>query len=404
MLGERILMQKRIERGIKSVQINLVMTSFPAEYGITIHYTDGTQQESSADARNLAEKYINYLNESDKKRILEEVTLLEKAFPKKSKKEIQTVSIDAVQERMPAGYHITIHYTDGTQQKNTTNAENLAKLYINYLKAEDKEWILRELETERAFIKTHPSPPYLYTQASQELQAYVDPSKKARIKSGAWNHHHITLVSDFLKTYVPLPPKTSDYDVQLRHFLEAFKTTLKNSSREINPEGALSGCIKSIQKQANVNIINIEEINQGIRQYQDALNELSKYSRYRHNHSKLACAARFFTLAWNRKNIDEVDTVLRKHKDPLYAGSRNTEQLLNDLNEALRLRINKLEMVTMPDYINPNGHLAKAIAQIQGKAQLNIISIEGINGEIDSKLQERDLNNKPADNSYNVAG
>lgn len=70
-------MRQKTEKPIKSVSIDMVQQYFEDTYRITIHYMDGTQEKSRKDARNLATHYIHYLNEQDKKDVLEEVSHLE---------------------------------------------------------------------------------------------------------------------------------------------------------------------------------------------------------------------------------------------------------------------------------------------------------------------------------------
>ncbi|CEG55572.1 hypothetical protein [Legionella fallonii] len=77
-------MKMKIEKEIQSVSVDSISESFPAQYEVTLHYKDGAQQECSTNAKVLAEQYIDYLSENDKKGVLEEIQRLEKAFPIKA--------------------------------------------------------------------------------------------------------------------------------------------------------------------------------------------------------------------------------------------------------------------------------------------------------------------------------
>ena len=75
-------MRMKIEKEIQLVNVDLILQSFPAQYQVTIHYKDGAQEKISTDARELADQYIDYLSESAKKGVLEEIQDLDRSFPR----------------------------------------------------------------------------------------------------------------------------------------------------------------------------------------------------------------------------------------------------------------------------------------------------------------------------------
>jgi hypothetical protein len=232
-----------------------------------------------------------------------------------------------------------------------------------------------------------------------------------RFLKGAWNRKNIDAVEILLKSHDPYGLKEGKYSLndnlseqeKIKNLLTDLKQQLLASKTLINTEGALARCIDTIQIKSKLVIINLHEVNKVIKtnnskyqqnnkfneknpdfSYSDAIELLTQYSYNQPYYSKGAePIVRFFKGAWNRKNIDAVQTVLKAH-DPYgliegktFAHNISEEEKINDLLSDL-----KQELIQEGKEINPKGALAKSIEKIQHHITARTIDFDDLNAEI----------------------
>jgi hypothetical protein len=207
-----------------------------------------------------------------------------------------------------------------------------------------------------------------------------------RFKNGAWNRQHLGPVLDVLVSYKYHEHPTA------QEVLTDLQKKLLAEAKELNPQGQLAKCIEKIQYMANIEVININDLNQAIRKkkykeelgekdgYKDAIRILGEY--YGHQRQvNLTPIARFFKGAWNRNNIDPVKRAVYTYQKGF---SGNTAA--NPVHELLNFLQTKL--LEEGKEINPQGELAKRIEEIQLKNDVTVINIKELNAQIKNKAED----------------
>lgn len=260
-------------------------------------------------------------------------------------------------------------------------------------------------------IFTYRNAIFLLGEYSKNKRYYV-PGLAARFFTGAWNRHNVDAVEAVLEIHNPYREgKFNDYknplseESKITLLLNDLKAQLMKSGAPINPHGALSMCIDKIQAGSKLSIINVYTLNKEIKSnntsqepvkvsharakgftYISAIHLLGQYSGNQPYYAKgWEGAARFFSGAWIRNNVDAVEAVLNSH-DPhgLHEGKFNdykNPQSEEDKIEALLTDL-KNQLITEGNEINPDGELAKIINRIQIQSNTNVIDIDDLNAEI----------------------
>lgn len=140
----RIIMSSYKAKEIQTVSIDFISESLPAHYAITLYHTDSTQLKVLTHAKYIAEHYLDYLSESAKSGVLEELQLIDAINENKQK--IQSVSLDSTSKSLPARYNITINYQDRTQKKSWVDAKTIAEQYCDYLSESDRKDLFEAIE------------------------------------------------------------------------------------------------------------------------------------------------------------------------------------------------------------------------------------------------------------------
>jgi hypothetical protein len=108
---------------------------------------------------------------------------------------------------------------------------------------------------------------------------------------------------------------------------------------------------------------------------------------------------RFKNGAWNRQHINPVTAALKKHASTfiyngkefvhappiIYDGKAFIKDLLTDLQK---------ELLEETKELNPQGHLAKCIEEIQAKTKTTVIDLNALNQTIRKKKLQKELNEK----------
>lgn len=86
-------------------------------------------------------------------------------------------------------------------------------------------------------------------------------SRLIRFFTGAWNRTNVHPVDSLLKKHDPSGRDIGLKEGSVSQLLEDLKSNLLSEGKTINPKGTLAQCIQKIQKENDLNLIDINELN-----------------------------------------------------------------------------------------------------------------------------------------------